>query len=305
MRPTCVITTINAPTRAVEVLSEKFPGDLIVVGDVKTPRDWSYPGTTYISVDRDDAVSYAVAPVNHYARKNLGYLYAMQRGASMIYDTDDDNVPNRAWRPRDDRVTAHRVDMTGWVNVYRYFHRSRIWPRGLSLAHLWNTPPRPAPAATHWSPIQQGLADGHPDVDAIWRPFNSQTTWWWPAAYPLMYLPIHATFRMTDIWRSFIAQRCLWALGAGVTFHSPSEVTQDRNPHDLIKDFESEIPGYLHNHGIAHILSTLPLDAGRNPASVADNLFTCYHALVAADLLPAAELTSVGAWVSDIKRINS
>jgi len=32
----------------------------------------------------------------------------------------------------------------------------------------------------------------------------------------LMYLPIKASFRMTDIYRSFVAQRCLWELGEGV-----------------------------------------------------------------------------------------
>ena len=36
----------------------------------------------------------------------------------------------------------------------------------------------------------------------------------------LMYLPSTCTFRMTDIWRSLIAQRCLWELGQGVVFHA-------------------------------------------------------------------------------------
>ena len=73
-------------------------------------------------------------------------------------------------------------------------------------------------------PIQQGLADENPDVDAIyrlvlplpvqfetgrrialkrgvWSPFNSQNTAWWPDAFPLLYLPAYCSFRMTDIWR--------------------------------------------------------------------------------------------------------
>ncbi len=83
--------------------------------------------------------------------------------------------------------------------------------------------------------IQQGLANGSPDVDAVWRlildrnfafsdgapvvleagnwsPFNTQSTWWWPIAYPLLYLPSYCSFRTCDIWKSFIAQRCLWEL---------------------------------------------------------------------------------------------
>ena len=92
------------------------------------------------------------------------------------------------------------------------------------------------PAQTVACPIQQGLADGNPDVDAIfrlvlplpmnfgrkppialcrgaWCPFNSQNTSWWPAAYPLLYLPAYCSFRMTDIWRSFVAQRICWENG--------------------------------------------------------------------------------------------
>jgi hypothetical protein len=79
-----------------------------------------------------------------------------------------------------------------------------------------------------------------------WCPFNSQSTWFFKKAFPLMYLPCSCKHsECTDIWRSFIGQRCLWEIGEGVTFHSPSEVYQDRNEHDLLKDFEDEIPGYL------------------------------------------------------------
>ena len=127
------------------------------------------------------------------------------------------------------------------------------------------------------APIQQGLANGSPDVDAIWRlvldkpitfrdepsvylppgawcPFNSQTTWWWPAAYPLLYLPSGCSFRMTDIWRSFIAQRCLWELKTGLVFHA-AEVVQARNVHNLVKNFEDEICGYLRNDDIKQCLA--------------------------------------------------
>ena len=66
---------------------------------------------------------------------------------------------------------------------------------------------------------------------------------------------------MTDIWRSFVAQRCLWALGGAVTFHGP-EVVQRRNVHNLMKDFEDEVPGYLANDRIVQLLEEQPLDSG-------------------------------------------
>jgi hypothetical protein len=54
-----------------------------------------------------------------------------------------------------------------------------------------------------------------------WSPFNSQNTAWYPKAYPLLYLPSYCSFRMTDIWRSFVAQRIAWENGWAVLFKSP------------------------------------------------------------------------------------
>ena len=169
------------------------------------------------------------------------------------------------------------------------------------------------------APVQQGLANGSPDVDAVWRltqdrpfdfetrppvvltegqwcPFNTQSTWWWPRAFPLLYVPSHCSFRMCDIWKSFVAQRCLWALGAGVVFHAP-EVVQERNPHDYLRDFHDEVPGYLQNTRIADILTGLDLAAGE--AAVADNLLACYDALIREKIFPPAEWPLVQAWIKD------
>lgn len=326
--PACVITTINWPTAGIKKLVGRFPASaLIVVGDQKTPKNWKLQGTAYFSLQEQAEshfVSHQKTPFNHYARKNLGYLKAMRQSPSVIYDTDDDNIPNKAWQLRRMECSTQGVNQKGWCNVYRHFHIAYVWPRGFPLEHVNSALSRLQARSfcTH-SPIQQGLADGNPDVDAIWRllltypvyfrsklsiqlaagvwcPFNSQSTWWWPEAYPLMYLPIHATFRMTDIWRSFIAQRCLWEMGYGVIFHSPAEVEQKRNLHSLLRDFSDEVPGYLQNSRIADILQKLRLRSGKKKTDVCHNLLACYTALVRHDLLPDDELFSVNNWVTDL-----
>ena len=48
---------------------------------------------------------------------------------------------------------------------------------------------------------------------------------------------------MTDIWRSFVAQRILQENDWAVLFHAPT-VSQERNEHDLMRDFADEVPGY-------------------------------------------------------------
>jgi hypothetical protein len=323
-----VITTIQAPGDSVRRMVGRGMEDgqrSIIVGDRKTP-DTTWPdGADFIALAQQTLLGHALGqllPENHYARKNLGYLVAISRGADVIFDTDDDNAPLPSWKPRARRTIARQCRQTGWVNAYRWFSDVHVWPRGLPLDQARQDSPPAAltDPAEVVAPIQQGLANGSPDVDAVWRllmdrevtfrnadsvslapgcwcPFNSQSTWWFPEAYPLMYLPSFVSFRMTDIWRSFVAQRCLWALGHGVVFHGP-EMFQDRNPHNLLRDFEQEIPGYLGNDRFREILEGLDLPAGT--ARVGHNLHRCYEALVAASLIPATEMPLVECWLADL-----
>jgi hypothetical protein len=332
-RLSCVLTTIQEPTPCVLRLAEvmaRAGGELIVVGDRKGPREFTLPGCRFYPLSAQEQLPYRLArllPVGHYARKNLGYLIAIADGAGILYETDDDNMPAPSWQPRELRVPAQRVVPRPWMNVYRAFTDEHIWPRGFPLERLNEPGTGSHDAASTWmtvsAPLQQGLADRAPDVDAVWRltfghevsfrpgpslllppgtwcPFNSQSTWWWPVVFPLLYLPSYCSFRMTDIWRSFVAQRCLWALGRGVVFHG-SEVIQERNPHRLLRDFEDELPGYLNNQKIADCLDRLELAAGEN--AVADNLRRCYEALVAAKIMPADELPLVDAWIADVRTL--
>lgn len=330
-----VITTIQPPTPCVVELNHRLAewgGRLVVAGDKRGPSRFDLPDCEFLSLDDQQSGDYSLAnglPVGHYARKNIGYLYAMREGAECIYETDDDNAPRPNWRPRSLTVSdARRIDATGWINVYRYFTNDpHIWPRGFPLDYVQSSlstvQPFSVSASPLISPIQQGLVNGSPDVDAVWRltqdrhvdfdqesplylgegqwcPFNTQSAWWWPEAYPLMYVPSFCSFRMCDIWKSFIAQRCLWAMGYGVTFHAP-EVIQERNEHNLMKDFEDEAPGYLRNHRIAEMLQGLKLAAGED--AVGDNLHRCYEALIAGKIFPAKEMALVEAWLGDNSRM--
>jgi STELLO glycosyltransferases len=116
-----------------------------------------------------------------------------------------------------------------------------------------------------------------------------------------LYLPSFVSFRVTDIWRSFIAQRCLWELGYGTAFHAPESV-QRRNMHNLMRDFEEEIPGYLNNNRIVSILEKLQLAGG--PEAVDHNMYDCYEALISSNLIPAEELPLLEAWIQDMQDVH-
>lgn len=326
-----IITTIQPPTESVLAMSRVAATqgmDLVVIGDRKTPAAQWPANAQFHGIEAQRASGFELAatlPENHYARKNLGYLAAIAEGATLLFDTDDDNAPLSRWQRREQTVEARVCEARGWVNAYRWFSDEHVWPRGLPLESIGANSPVPqlSAARTVRAPIQQGLADGSPDVDAVWRllldrdirfreeasvylpegawcPFNSQSTWWYPAAFPLLYLPSKVSFRMTDIWRSFVAQRCLWAMGTGLVVHT-AEMFQDRNPHNLLRDFEQEIPGYLGNERIRAVLEALDLDSGEDAAG--NNCLRCYEALVGAGLVPEAELPLLRAWLADFGRL--
>lgn len=327
-RTFAVVTTIQPPTPSMERLAAVLAQaeiPLLAIGDRKGPAHFVLPQAELVSLADQAKLPFRLAgllPVGHYARKNLGYLLAISRGAECLYETDDDNAPLEGWRPRALRVQgARRARANGWLNVYRLFGGGVLWPRGLPLDRIRSGGEEAIEGAIDLdAPIQQGLADGSPDVDAVWRlvldqdvrfapgapvaltpgtwcPFNSQTTWWWPEAFPLLYLPSFCSFRMTDIWRSFVAQRCLWAMGRSLVFHG-AEVVQERNVHRLMKDFEDEVPGYLGNAAIAERLAALPLEEG--PGALAGNVLRCYEALVEGGWVGREELPLVRAWLEDL-----
>ena len=237
---------------------------------------YSYPNCVFLSIEKQKTLGYRIydlLPYNSYGRKNIGYLYAIQHGAKIIYETDDDNSP-----ASEDIAFHHQLETGDFyvyktdstvVNPYEHFGQTTIWPRGYPLEHI-------ADRSSHNflkcrgadTSIQQGVVNGDPDVDAIFRltrkdkgvdlkvefdadappvvlppntmaPFNSQNTLFFNKALWGMLLPITVSFRVCDIWRGYWAQRLLWDVGSQLSFFPPNAV-QFRNAHNYLDDFIEE-----------------------------------------------------------------
>ncbi len=323
-----VITSIAASEHPIlklfakEAMESQVP--FILIGDTKSPTDFKLEGCDFYSVDRqlqEDSKLSKILPFKHYARKNIGYLAAISKGAEIIIETDDDNWPLADfWEKRKRLANAHLLNNKGWVNIYKYFTSKHIWPRGFALEHIMDELPKLVETTEIVCPIQQGLADENPDVDAIYRltlplpfdfvkaesialgensycPFNSQNTTWFKEAFPLLYLPSYCSFRMTDIWRSFVAQRVAWTCGWNILFHN-STVRQERNDHNLMKDFKDEISGYTNNLSIVDNLNNLQLEHGIE--HIAENMFKCYEVFINMGLIENKERELLEAWFHDI-----
>lgn len=328
-KPTIVITSIFAPTEAVNKFATLTDYELIVAGDKKSPAHWSVPGVSYLSVANQEEQGFKLSsklPFNHYGRKMMGYLQAMQQGAELIIDTDDDNIPYDGWTfPALEGEFNTAPTDKGFVNIYKNFTAHHIWPRGypldLILNENHNLKEDELSMQTSKIGIWQGLADSDPDVDAIYRlvdnteiffnkrapivlpegtlcPFNSQNTAVRRELFPLLYLPAYVTFRFTDILRGLVAQPIMWAHGYRLGF-TEATVIQVRNPHDYVKDFESEIPCYLHsNRVIAAVRRAID-----PTVTVAENLRRAYAELAVENIVTAQELELLDLWLADLQAL--
>ena len=108
-----IVTTIFAPTNDVKYLADSsFGWCVLVVGDAKTPPDWSYKDVIYLGMDKQEVLARKytlinLIPKNNYLRKMIGYLYAIENGAQVIYETDDDIAP------LDGLYSFHRTNFNG------------------------------------------------------------------------------------------------------------------------------------------------------------------------------------------------
>lgn len=320
-----IITSINPPTAALKKFNEMEDWQVVVVADRKTPTDWQFGNIKVLTVEDQKALPLETPkflPWNHYARKNLGYLYAMMQEASVIYETDDDNIPYDSWEldllGAESLETRVRQSSSQFINAYRYFSEENVWPRGFPLSAIMGEQDKQSTNAVnlpaHRFPVLQGLADLEPDVDAIYRltvgktitfeqtdplfidektycPFNSQNTFWRPEAFQYLFLPAYIPSRVTDIWRSYIVQRFLHLKEQGVLFFSPT-VYQERNYHNLLHDFAEEVALYTKTESL---ITTLEKYSG----SFAEVMTY----LVSENFFPAEEELLFQAWLRDLQTL--
>lgn len=303
----------------------------LVVGDRKTPDASAFEleDVEFLSISEQEKLPYSLVervPYNHYCRKNLGYLTAIASGAETIAESDDDNLPYGDWFQDITHlgpIGAEVLQAPRVANLYKFFTKSHIWPRGLPLDAIeFPEEPRVEAGSGENVMIVQGLADQSPDVDAIHRlvfpgietifdrdrevlvlgksvycPFNSQNTLWAKEAFCYLYLPMFVRFRFTDILRGYIAQRGIAAMGGSLAFARAS-VYQERNYHNLLHDFTDEIDCYTRAGDIIELLDGLKLEG-----EPTEDIVVIYEALQSIDVIEAREVDAVRVWVQDYRKI--
>ena len=133
-----------------------------------------------------------------------------------------------------------------------------------------------------------------------YSPFNSQNTIWFKEIFPLLYLPVSCSMRATDIIRGLVAMRVLQNDNKKALFYGTT-VFQKRNEHNLLKDFEDEIPIYLNSKKIIEVLNGLKLKKGNKFYS--QNLLKCYKNLILHKIIDKKEYVYLNSWLKSLKKI--
>lgn len=323
MKKFLVITTIFNPSEAIKRFALLDDWNLVVVGDKKTPVGWNLSGVEYLSPGDQLKLGFKISkylPWNNYARKMVGYLYAVRHGADLIAESDDDNYPLPGWGKLTSCKKYDIVSGQGFVNIYNYFQDKKelVWPRGFPLDQINKENKFNVNKGSRKIGIYQFLVNKQPDVDAIYRltvnkevnfklnfifvldkgvicPFNSQNTFFKKEVFPLMYLPSFTTMRSTDIFRGLVAQPLMWLYDLYLAFASPTAY-QERNQHNYMKDFADEIPVYL---GARKVFDVVEKNLSSNK-SLEDNLLFAYSALIRNGILAKEEFELLESWLEDL-----
>lgn len=333
MNSSLVITTINSLNQNIRLFSKgckKNKWNLIIIGDKKSPKTFKLNYGNYFSYEQqlNLKLSFAkICPANNYARKNIGYLISMKTNKDFIIETDDDNVPKKNFFK--EIKLGHYTDEiknNTWVNIYDLFLKNKkykIWPRGIPLDEIFKNKIKIKKNKNLKNfYLQQGVAENNPDVDAIFRliykkidvkfknykvslgnaksTLNSQNTIWHKSIFELMYLPSTCTMRCTDIWRSIIAFNILKKNDLGILIYGTT-MYQKRNYHNLMNDFNLELPMYLNSKKLNEILENIKIKKGLSFFSY--NLLYIYKILIKKNFFHKRELLYLKAWLKDCNNI--
>lgn len=270
MKQVIVTTTINGPTEAIRGFDAMPEWDLVVIGDLKTPKDYALQRGRYVGPEEQESYDRELSNAigwNCIQRRNFGLAIAHDMGAKIVAVVDDDNIPLQGWGENlmvggETEVDFYETDLPAFDPIGATNHKT-LWHRGFPLQLIAKRDYSRRHRRTVKVDVQADFWNGDPDIDAICRmehapeckfdpacfplagnriaPFNSQNTFLSGAMLKDYFLYPHIG-RMDDIWAAFYVQ----AKGYQVVFGKAS-VYQQRNVHDLVRDMRQEYLGYENN----------------------------------------------------------
>jgi hypothetical protein len=341
-RKALVVTTIRIPSLLVEYAKnfkryEHQGVYFIIVGDLKTPeqevhkvaRALEKEGYEAYFLDKHSQKEWLkqfpkldeIIPYNSDNRRNIGFLFAVEKGCDLIISIDDDNYVTE-----EDYLLSHSVvgkelelpcvsSENGWFNPCSLLEVDPprvIYSRGYPYIKRFKEEKITYRREHGRIVLNMGLWLGHPDVDAItnlnglvkvvkmkdsvdrimlapgtYSPINTQNTCFHKRMLPCYYyIVMGANIKGLTLDRYGDIWSGLFAKkcadSVGDRFSIGEPLTyHDRNPHNLFKDLMNELWGIIITDKLVQELKKIDLSS--------KNYFDCYLEL--ADELEKVKLS--------------
>ncbi|KAK7267308.1 hypothetical protein RIF29_19978 [Crotalaria pallida] len=181
-----VVSVSSYPSDSLRNLVRIKGWQVLAIGNSRTPSDWELKGAIFLSLEQQANLGFRVVdylPYDSYVRKTVGYLFAIQHGATKIFDFDDrgDVIDGDLGKHFDVELTgegarqevvlqySHDNLNRTIVNPYIHFGQRSVWPRGLPLENVGEIGHEEFYTEVFGGKqfIQQGLSNGLPDVDSV------------------------------------------------------------------------------------------------------------------------------------------
>lgn len=335
-----IVAVSGPPTDQIRAMVKMQGWQVLAIGDSHTPSNWDVRGAIFLSVEQQATLRFRILahlPYSSYVRKSVGYLFAIQHGAKLIYDSDENasiignsltkvfDVVLSGFKSKKETLLQYlSIQNRTTVNPYIHFGQRSIWPRGLPLESVSNINAEivygRVPSGKQY--IQQGLANGFPDVDSVFyhsrkseselfdikfdshtlpvalpqgtmAPMNSLNTLFHSSAFWALMLPVSVHPQVSDILRGYWAQRLLWEIGGYYAIYPPSIYREDtKKPHN----FEDEKDLHENVERLAEFLVAWTSRKGTFFKKVLD----LSHSLAKAGFWTAQDVTFTADWLRDL-----
>lgn len=172
---------------------------------------------------------------------------------------------------------------------------------------LYGVPPLIMPIYTVHANAPLGndsqLHDGFPAIvpghrGTVYAPYNAQSTMHMYCSMWALFLPVSPHLRVTDIWRSLIAQRLFSDIGVRIVIHPPivTHTVQEGRAEEYVDDMLNEMPLFVETRPLVQFLRSWE---GRSTVlpGLMEELFIC---LFERGFLSASDVSLMQAWIGTL-----
>ena len=315
---------------------------VVVSNNKEIDKDWkSLDKIIYLSLEKQNNLGYKILKYLNFdspsARKNIGYLYAIQHGAKEIFEIDENiiipYINDLNINYQNSNICFGKRNDSSMINPYSYFKKNNLnfWPRGFRLSDIGKYANNKFyvlnPNNLLLKPlIYQGIINGFPDFDSIFLktkilnqlqkinfinnyplvylpgnyiPINSKNTKYLYDIFPFLLLPTTVNERISDIWRGYIMQYFAWRYNGCIVYYISKNYIEEGNLLNQSQFYRDKNLFF----NIDKFLDILNINSNIEFNNATDLLFKIINDLITNELLGRNEIKAYISFFEDLSNV--